>query len=278
MSDPRSYFANDRVAHESLRGQIVGREFPTVAVRQAITPVTDLLRAPNGKRDAQLLIGAGFEVLETRDGWCFGRSTADGYVGYIQETALGGKQIASHRVTSRSTHIYSGAALKAPEIAALSFGSLLSVASEIEGFAKLSGGGFVPTQHISALTLCANDPAAIALKFLETPYLWGGNSTFGIDCSGLVQVCLHAAGQPCPRDTDQQETFFTQEVDPMSRLKRGDLVFWQGHVAMMLNESEMIHANAHHMAVAIEPLDKAKKRIGAREFGDVTSIKRLQFT
>lgn len=274
MNDPRSFFANDRVAHESLRGQIGGREFTAGAARRVTSPVTDLLRAPNGKRDAQLLMGAEFDVLETRDGWCFGRSSVDGYVGYIRESALGEEEVATHRVTSRSSHIYSDGALKAPEKVALSFGCLLRVVSENDGFARLSGGGFVPTQHISELTSFAPDPALTALKLLETPYLWGGNCSFGIDCSGLVQICLHASGQSCPRDTDQQEAFFSEEVDSVSRLKRGDLVFWRGHVAMMLNEAEMIHANAHHMAVAIELLEDAKKRIGVREFGEVTSIKR----
>lgn len=274
MTDRRSHFANSRVAHESLLGQIEGRVFSSSAVRQVVVPVADLYRAPSGDRDAQLLMGANFEVLEVLDGWCFGRSVADGYVGYLSEGSLGEVQIGTHWVNVRSTHIYEDSDLKSTDMVALSLGSALSVVLEANGFAKLSGGGFVPLQHISSLATRASDPANIALKFLETPYLWGGNNALGIDCSGLVQISLHAVGRSCPRDTDQQEVFFTHNVELVSQLKRGDLVFWRGHVAMMLNEVEMIHANGHHMAVVTEPLDVARKRIGTNEFGEITAMKR----
>lgn len=274
MTDRRTFFANDRVAHVELRGQANSAHFAEAAARQVVVPVVDVCAAPRGKRDSQLLMGAGFDVLDMFDGWCFGRVVADGNVGYVPEAALGEAVASTHLVTARSSHIYAEANLKSPNGAALSFGSLLSVVEEREGFSALLGGGYVPQQHVSSLLDRPSDAAKTALTFLGVPYFWGGDSVFGIDCSGLVQACLRAVGCACPRDSDQQEVFFTEQVAGFADLRRGDLVFWRGHVAMMLNEKEMIHANAHHMAVAIEPFEVARKRIGAREFGEITSMKR----
>lgn len=273
MTDRRTHLANNRVAHVSLRKHLNVAHFVEVAARQVSVPVADLCAAPRGSRDAQLLMGAGFEVLETRDGWCFGRAVADGYVGYVQASSLEEAIAPTHWVTARNSHIYSGASVKAPDRAALSFGSSLTVSTESDGFFELSRGGFVPVQHVSPIEKRMEDAAKTSLNFVGIPYLWGGNNVLGIDCSGLVQACLFATGRACPRDSDQQEAFFTRDV-MMEDLRRGDLVFWRGHVAMMLNEREMIHANAHHMSVEIEPLGVARQRIGAREFGEITAMKR----
>ncbi|MEY8116706.1 NlpC/P60 family protein [Falsihalocynthiibacter sp. BN13B15] len=273
MTDRRTYFANERVAHVGLRGQVDAAHFVEVAARRVLVPVVDVCAAPRGTRVSQLLMGAGFDVLETLNGWCFGRVVADGNVGYVAEVSLGEAVAPSHWVTARSSHIYTESSLKSADKAAVSFGSSLSVVAELEGYVELSGGGFVPVPHVSPLSERPLDAAKTALTFLGVPYLWGGDSVFGIDCSGLVQACLRAVGTMCPRDSDQQEAFFTADVAPKD-LRRGDLVFWRGHVAMMLNEREMIHANAHHMAVAIEPFEVARSRIGAREFGEITSMKR----
>ncbi|WP_380056298.1 NlpC/P60 family protein [Falsihalocynthiibacter sp. SS001] len=272
MTDRRFHFANSRIAHESLRGDVQAPQFAEGAARQVVSPVADLCAAQRGKRDAQLLMGTEFEVLETHEGWSFGRSLEDGYVGYVAAEQLGPTAISTHWISARSSQIYSAADIKSPEIANISFGSKLAVA-RIEGtFAELETGGFVPVQHLSTKTL--TDPALVALGFLGVPYLWGGNSSLGIDCSGLVQQSLRACGTECPRDSDQQEAYFTEDVTDAAMMRRGDLVFWKGHVGMMLNEQEMIHANAHHMAVAIESFSEACARIGANEFGQITAMKR----
>lgn len=274
MTDRREVFANERVAHVSLRGQVKGLELDEGAARQARQPVADVLRAPDGSRDTQLLFGNLFEVIEIRDGWCLGRCARDGYVGYMAEVALADASKSTHWVKVRSTHIYSAADMKSQEIATLSFGSFLTLTGTGNGFARLLGGGFVPLQHVLNVTENLNDPAEVAFGFLGAPYLWGGNSAFGMDCSGLVQMSLHACGRDCPRDSDQQEAFFTTVVSTYEELQRGDLVFWRGHVGLMLNNAELIHANAHHMAVEIEPFEDARKRIGAKEFGEITAMKR----
>lgn len=273
--DRRSFFANERVAHVSLKGQVEDKQLVAGAVRQVSVPVANLCSAPRGSRDAQLLMGAGFEVIEIVDGWSFGRSTRHGYVGYILDEMLA-EEVSkpSHYVSARSSHIYPEPSIKVLENAALSFGSQLTVVDETNGFATLAGGGFVASQHIRSTANFLDDPAMTAIMLDGTPYLWGGDSAFGIDCSGLIQLCLFAAGKACPRDSDQQEAFFATEVSIEDGLKRGDLVFWRGHVGMMLNASEVIHANAYHMAVAIEPFEEAQNRIGKREFGAIASIKR----
>lgn len=261
MSDRRTDFPEDAPAK------------PPKLMEVAV-PVTDLCCAANGDRDAQLLMGAQFEVRETWDGWCFGRSVKDRYIGYVDQTSLQPVSPKTHWVHAQSSHIYTAPNLKARESAALSFGAELTIVDEGGSFLALAGGGFVPAQHVAKMEVRATDLGAEALKFLGVPYLWGANTHFGIDCSGLVQLCCEARGRPCPRDSDQQERFFSEVVASGEPLQRGDLVFWRGHVGMMLNAKELIHANAHHMAVAIEPLSEAIARISQREFGDVTSIRR----
>jgi cell wall-associated NlpC family hydrolase len=245
---------------------------------EVATPLTDLCRAARGDRDAQLLMGAQFEVRETWDGWCFGRSSKDRYIGYVDAASLTPVVPKTHWVCAQSTHIYTAPYLKSQESAALSFGAQVTVSNDDGAFFALASGGFIPAQHVAQIGAHATDLGATALKFLGTPYLWGANSRFGVDCSGLVQLCCEAHGWPCPRDSDQQEAFFSAEVARDEVLRRGDLVFWRGHVGMMLNEKELVHANAHHMAVEIEPLSEAIERISQREFGEITSIKRPSFS
>jgi hypothetical protein len=170
----------------------------------------------------------------------------------------------------------------------LSFGSLVQhrpINNDREDVLQADGwlAAHFPTGHIpqnryikraqlAPLEHMQSDPAAVAMLFQHVPYLWGGDSTFGIDCSGLVQQCLMACGITCPRDSDMQEAHFPH-IGPADR-KRGDLVFWKGHVGMLLDPATLIHANAYHMAVTIEPLEQAIERIGQKEFGDVTAYAR----
>lgn len=240
---------------------------------QVAAPFTDLCRTPGQGRDKHLLMGQQFRVLGSTDGWAYGFDPIDGYVGYALENDLAPHQSPTHRVSVRSAHIYSKPDMKSVEIAAVPFFSELAVTTVADGFATLAQGGFVATQHIQPLSWCADDPATIARIFFGTPYLWGGNTGFGIDCSGLVQMSLYAAGRACPRDSDLQEAAWPLEINRPD-LRRNDLVFWKGHVGMMLDNTTLIHANAHHMQVVAEPLDQAIKRIGAKEFGAVTGFGR----
>lgn len=273
MSDRRLFAANTHVAHSALRGQIAGVRFTKGTTQQCKAAFTDLCRSPGQGRDKQILFGQKFQVLEVRDGTAFGFDPTDNYVGYVRANDLTTQRQATHVVQSRTSHIYAEPDFKSQDLAALSFGAQLNAVAQRNGFLELLSGGFVSTAHCRELGDFAPDPAGVAQGLLGTPYLWGGNTGFGIDCSGLVQAALGACGLPCPRDSDMQQDAWP-DISPEAGLTRGDLVFWKGHVGMLLDAATLIHANAHHMMVAIEPLDQAIARIGAREFGKVTKFAR----
>ncbi|MEM8728623.1 MAG: NlpC/P60 family protein [Pseudomonadota bacterium] len=272
MIDRRFHHANARVAHDALSGQVdPSLTLSTGALRRLCVPLSDLVAKPQGARDKQLVFGQPFFVLEDHDGWAFGFDPVDEYTGYLPSSDLHEGPDPTHRVMARSTHVYSAPDIKSPETMALSFFSELVVAEEHADFVALITGGYVPRQHVQPLSWRADDPVLVAESLLGTPYLWGGNSCFGIDCSGLVQLAFWAAGLACPRDSDLQATQFDATTPP---LRRGDLVFWKGHVGMMCDPEHLLHANAHHMSVAIEPFKTARTRIAAKEFGDITGFAR----
>lgn len=272
MKDSRLTPANGRVACESLRGVIAADTYVEGAARQVIRPVADLLRAPNGPRDRQLLLGDSVRVFEERDGYAFLQADKDGYCGYVLETQLGAKSSASHWVNAPSSHIYEDANFKSRDVMAISYGSKIEVLEMQARFARTEF-GYVPRQHIAERGEVARSPAQIARLFLGTPYLWGGNSRFGIDCSGLVQAALLACGIECAGDSDLQEK--TLGRDATGKPKMGDLLFWKGHVAMLADSKTLIHANAHTMSVVLEGLDVAIARIAAQGDGEVTRHARL---
>ncbi len=244
-------------------------------LRQVVAPVAPLLDG-EGNRQREVLFGDDFRVLAAEPDRAWGYASADGYLGWIAAGALGDSPAPTHRIAAIRSYAKATPRLKRTEpIFHLSFGSRLAVGAEIDGWAEAAhpdGPIYLPAGHLAPLDRTAQDPASVAGLFVGTPYLWGGNSAFGIDCSGLVQIALTACGIDCPRDSDMQAAAF----DPVPRgdLRRGDLVFWKGHVGMLLAPDTLIHANAHHMAVAIEPLDAAIGRIGKREFGAVTGFSR----
>ena len=241
-----------------------------------------ILAAPHGARDRQLLHGDRFDVLEVADGHAFGFSAKDGYVGYVPERALGPPDALgraaepTHAVAVRRTHLHPAPDLHRPPAAALSFGARL--AARPEGcWAETTWRGapaFAPTMHLRALGEPMHDPAGVALLLLGAPYLWAGNGSDGIDCSGLVQAALLACGIPCPGDSDQQEVRVGAPLADDEPLRRGDLIFWRGHVAMALDAERIVHANAHAMAVAIEGTAEAIARIEAQGDGRPSSRRR----
>jgi len=273
--DPRMTASNGRVAHVSLEGQVTAERFVQGRWMMVQQPIVNLTESPRGDRVSQLLFGERFLMLDSADGFAFGRCEKDGYVGYILSGALTAAEETTHWVVSPATHLYPKPDIKAPPDVALFFGSKVKVGSETETFCRIHTGHFIPKTHLMPARARFGDPVGVADLFLGTPYLWGGTSRWGMDCSGLVQTALMACGIDCPRDTDQQEAALGEEIARTAPLQRGDLIFWKGHVGLMANEHMLLHANAHHMSVAYEPFDEAESRIAMKEFGDVTARKRL---
>lgn len=264
MTDRRITPSNGRVAHVSLRGRIPAERFTEGEPARIAVPLADLLDAPGGRRDRQLLLGDYVLVLDMREGWAFVQAQKDGYCGHVTEEALGPQRPQTHWVSAPATHLYPEPSVKAPEAARLSLGAHLCCLGEPHGaFVETIDGMFVPAPHVRRIDDRATDPVAIAESLIGTPYLWGGNSRDGLDCSGLVQLSLLACGIPCPGDSDLQEAAVGAALPEGAAWRRGDLFFWKGHVAMAAGGGRLVHANAHHMAVAYEPLDAALARIGA---------------
>ena len=273
MTDRRFLAANARVAAAGLEGKITGVRFVTPLPMTVAVPVLDLCASPAGARDRQLLFGETVGQLEDHDGWSFVQST-DGYVGYVTTAALTSKTEATHRVATFATHGYSLEDFKSPERIALNFGAKVTVLDERRKFFETTC-GFIPKRHLRPLDRPFEDPATIAQLHFGVPYLWGGNSTSGIDCSGLVAAALQACDIPCPADSDLQRQALGQDIAPEQNLQRGDLIFWQGHVGMMVDAETLIHANAHHMACTYEPLTQAIQRIAAQGDGEVLARRRI---
>lgn len=241
---------------------------------QVAVPLTDVLRHPDGPRDRQLLMGDPVQVLKSENGWSEINSQKDNYHGFVRSETLAASHAVTHRVSVPATHIYPEPDLKSSETMSLSFGCKLEVTGEDGAFLRTAL-GYIPAPHLSLSAEPEDDPVAVAELFLGTPYLWGGNSRSGIDCSGLVQASLLACGMECPGDSGDQERSLGTALPPGTPYQRGDLLFWRGHVAWVSDPKTILHANAHHMAVRYEPLTEAIDRIQQQGDGPVTSHRRL---
>ena len=280
--DPRQTLANGHAAATELRGVVEAGRYVRGTWRSVRQPLVNLCDAPRGARTSQLLHGEAFRVIDEQNGFSFGQGARDGYCGWVLSAALGREEEATHWVVAPATHLYPKAAVKAPPEVSVFFGSRLRVTAELGDFVRLASGHFVPAPHVQPLKRRFRDPVAVADLLLGTPYLWGGCSRWGIDCSGLVQAALLACGIDCPRDSDQQETL-GRALTADEPARRGDLVFWDGHVGLMADGETLLHANAHHMAVALEPFAEARDRIRAgggtgTGSGEVMARRRLDAT
>lgn len=288
MTDRRLLKSNGRVADVSLRGQVEAERFVTPTPMQVGSRVIPLLSRPWGARDRELVKGEVFHVLDEADDapFVFGFADRDGYCGWIFRNWLKPRGRSTHRVAARQTYDKERPELKTTDrTGLLSYGSLLDVRSDDGDWSEVvhpSGQDsdravrrYVPSVHLVPIDHVAADPMAEARKFLGTPYLWGGNSGSGIDCSGLVQAAFLACGVSCPGDSDLQEAMDGTRLSGSDALRSGDLIFWKGHVAMATGPETMIHANAHHMMVVEEPIAPAIARIAATDTGPVTSRLRV---
>ncbi len=261
-----------RVAHVGLRGLV---DAPLTEGEAAFIAVSlaDLLAQPGGARDRQLLLGDAVTVIDRDQGHVFVQAAKDGYCGWLAEAAVGAGAQPTHWVASPATHIYPEPRVQARERMALSLGARVAVVGTAGIWAETTL-GFMPTAHLRRIGDWITDPVSVAESLIGTPYIWGGNSRAGVDCSGLVQLALHAAGRACPGDSDMQQGL-GQTIPEDGALRRGDLLFWKGHVALAVDGERLIHANGHTMSVVHEGIAAATGRIAAQGGGPVTARRRV---
>jgi cell wall-associated NlpC family hydrolase len=279
--DPRTTPARPEIAALHLRGEVEAARFVAGTALEVVAAQAPLRQspAPDAPLATEALKGERVTVYEmNEEGWCWGQLAADGYVGWLPASALGeARPPPTHRVAALRSLVFPARSIKVPPIDALSFGCQLAATGQEGNWVALAGGGYLPVRHLAPVGSHEADFVAVAERFIGVPYLWGGKTSLGIDCSGLVQIALAAVGVACPRDSDMQEEAVGFEVAiagaPL-QLRRGDLVFWSGHVAIARDQDRIIHANAFHMAVAAEPVAEAVARIRAAG-GEITSVKRL---
>jgi Bacterial dipeptidyl-peptidase Sh3 domain/NlpC/P60 family len=279
--DRRLAPARPDLAAKYLQGKVDAARFAEGVLHEVVAPQAPMRHAPSpdAPLDTEALKGELVTVYETtEEGWAWGQLLRDSYVGYLPAGALGPRgALPTHRVAVPRTLVFPGPSIKLPPTEALSFGCQLAIARIEEPFAVTTANGYVPLRHLIGIETREPDFVAVAERFLGVPYLWGGKTSFGIDCSALVQLALTADGTPCPRDSDMQEQTLGLPVtakSDFSNLQRGDLMFWKGHVAIVRDSSTLIHANTFHMAVAIEPIAPAVHRIGAAS-GRLTNVRRM---
>jgi cell wall-associated NlpC family hydrolase len=278
--DPRLTPARPELAAKYLEGKVAAARFVEGEPREVVEPQAPVRRAPapDAPLDTEALLGERVTVYETTaEGWVWGQLDADGYVGWLPASALRAPGPAvTHKVAVPRTFVFPGPSIKLPPVEALSLGCRLAVAHIAEFFAVTTSGGHVAKCHLAPLDAMETDFVTVAERFIGVHYLWGGKTSLGLDCSGLVQVALTACGIPCPRDSDMQERALGAPLAAdLDQLRRGDLLFWKGHVAIARDAATLVHANAFHMAVEIEPISEAVRRIKAAG-SELTSVRRVR--
>ena len=277
--DPRLTPAREDLAADFLRAVVEAGRYEKGDRKAVTAPRAPLHGSPdsNSQMTTELLMGERFTVYEEKDGWAWGQSERDDYVGYLPADALGVAGAAPDmKVGTLRTFIYAEADLKSRVLGLISMGTPLATTGAEGDFTALESGGYVFSSHLLPADHVEPDYLTTAIRFVGTPYLWGGRTSLGLDCSGLVQIALQAAGIDCPRDSDMQAKGLGEAVDPMApRLERGDLVFFPGHVGMMIDEGTLLHANAWDMMVSPHPLRYVIAEISKKHDQPVTAVRRI---
>jgi cell wall-associated NlpC family hydrolase len=272
-SDGRVTPARADLAAAHLKGQVDAPRYADGETFSIGVGRTALRVRPSddASQDSELLFGEGFTVYDRAGGWAWGQAANDLYVGYVREDALAAPFKVETKVTALLAPVFAAADLKTAVQDLLPLNSTVPVRARQGDYVQIGDGRWLHQRHLSPLA--EKDFVAVAERFVGVPYVWGGKTSDGLDCSGLIQTALQAVGKAAPRDTDMMEKALGEPVQ-LSEVRRGDLVFWKGHMGVMLDESRLLHANAFHMLVAVEPLAEAIARIEQAGY-PVTSIKRL---
>ena len=278
-SDPRMLAFRGDIAAEHLKGKVSADRFVAGRPMQVRAGSAALRKAPDAMAEQvnQALFGEGFTVYDEAGGWAWGQLAADNYVGWMRADELGPPVVATHRVKVLRSFIFPRPDMKSPPMLAVSMNARLALGEVLNGFAQVEGSGWIFARHASPVAEFEKDFVGVAERFVGSPYLWGGRESAGIDCSGLVQVSLQATGRSVLRDSDMQEQTLGEKLEAdasFSGLKRGDLIFWRGHVGMMCDSVRLLHASARDLHVEIEPLAEAVARIRPIA-GEVRSVRRL---
>jgi len=279
LPDPRRHAYRASLAAESLRGRVEAPRYVEGVRRQVEASSLPLRREPrfDAILDSEASFGETLTLFDESEGWAWVQLARDGYVGYLPSEGLtSAVTTPTHRVAALRTYVYASPDIKTPPLALLSLNALLSGAGEEGRFLALQSGGFVIAEHVRKLDEPSRDFVDVALGFRGTPYLWGGRTSLGVDCSGLVQLASEAAGLSCPRDADMQTNEVGRQLDWQGpdALARGDLVFWDGHVGIMTGAHDLVHASAYQMMVVEEPLAEARARIASSKGGEITGVRR----
>ncbi len=274
--DARTLLMRDGVAAGWLQGLVEADAYVETTPWHCVVPAAAIRKTPasDAEQQDQIVFGEAFDVLALDGAFAFGQARRDGYVGYVYRAALmPGVVEPTHWVSALRTYAFSKPDLKSAPVGLYTLNSLVRVKAEEGHYVRAQGTGWLIRDHLTPIGVTAPDGVAVAEAFRHAPYQWGGRESAGLDCSGLAQQALYAEGKAGPRDTDMQAGLVGTEIS-VDALRRGDLVFWQGHVAVMLDDRLILHANAHHMATEIEPLAVAVARIKASGGGEPVGYRR----